>query len=670
MIERLQDLRGRRLCWGALCFGGGVGTYYGLPAEPTAPLRLAVVLGAALCILLGWMARRGFGLPFLFMASFLCGLAIAQLRTDMVAAPVLGFRYYGPVEGRVVGIDTSASGSVRLTLDRVRLDRIAPGRVPGRVRISLTEPGPWLEPRLGLRVMTTAFLSPPSGPAEPGGFDFGRHAWFQGIGAVGYGRVPLLLADTAPGPPRYVDAARMAIAGGLRDAMPGRTGQVAAAIVVGDRSGLDPTDTQALRDSNLAHLLAISGLHMGLLVGTVLGVVRLGLAAVPPVVLRVDAKAVAAIAALPFVFAYLALSGGGVATQRAAVMAVVMLGAVILNRRALSMRSVALAALIVLVLRPEALVGPGFQMSFAATGALVLAFGALSRRGGGWTRGLRGWVMALVLSSFVAGLATAPFAAAHFNRIGVYGLAANLLAVPAMGSLVMPALLLGMVLWPIGLQAWPFAAAGWGIEWILAVAHWVAALDGAVQGVVSPSPWVLPLLGLGFGALACSRGGWGRPAGGVLLAHAFAIWILTERPAVLVAESGRLAGVMTPQGRALSHATGEGFVAGIWTENDGDPTTQAIAAARPVPLSHPGLPPIVVARGKRALAEALDGCGRGIWIVTDVPLDERPTTDCVVLGPEDMRRTGSLALWPGEAGPILVAAKDIRGSRPWSDGGR
>ncbi|WP_348524108.1 ComEC/Rec2 family competence protein [Phaeobacter sp. J2-8] len=248
----------------------------------------------------------------------------------------------------------------------------------------------------------------------------------------------------------------------MQDALPGEIGAFAAAITTGDRSGMGEGTLKALRDTNLAHLLAISGLHMGLLAGFVFSVVRLAIAMVPFVALRLPGHRIAAVFALIAAASYLALSGGNVATERAFIMVAVALIAVVFNRRAISLRAVALAALIVLVLRPEALLGPGFQMSFAATTALVAVFNHLRGAPEVVPRWL--WaVLAVILSSAVAGFATAPVAAAHFNRIAQFGLVANLLTVPLMGILVMPAAVVAACLRLLGLRHRHFGC--WGAAW-------------------------------------------------------------------------------------------------------------------------------------------------------------------------------------------------------------
>ena len=659
IVDACQSMRGRRLPFLALAFGAGIAIYFALPVEPSPAVCGAVALAAAVFGALAWIGRGGAGLLALLVAAVLAGLVVAQLRSISVAGPVLGFRYYGPIEGTVLAIDRSGSGAPRITLGDVRLDDVAPVATPHKVRVSLQD-GQGIVPEPGARVMTTGHLMPPSGPAEPDGFDFQRHAWFQSLGAVGYAGAPLMLAEI-DGTSRPLATLRHAISNRFRARMPGATGEVAAAITTGDRSGLPDDVTEALRASNLAHLLAISGLHMGLLAGFVFWLVRGGLALVPPLALRHPTRAWAAAVVLPFAAFYLALSGGSVATQRAFVMAAVMLVAVMLGRRALSLRSVALAALLVLLVRPESLAGPGFQMSFSATGALVVAFRALSDRRFSWMQGWRGAVIALLLSSVVAGAATAPFAAAHFNRVGQYGVPANMLAVPAMGFLVMPVLLVALLLMPLGIEGPLLAVAGVGIDWILLVADRVAALPGSTGAVQAPGPMVLPMLGAGLTLLIIAWGR-GRMVGALILVLALPVWYASPRPDVLISDDGRLVGWMGPEGRYLNRPTGAGFAAQIWLENDGDMATQEIASERSSPDAT-GLPLILTARGKRDFPDAAAACD-GAWLVTPLAGIE-PVEGCRIIDADTLRRTGAIALYRVDGGWREVSTVERQGRRPW-----
>ncbi|WP_245706298.1 ComEC/Rec2 family competence protein [Ruegeria marina] len=612
------------------------------------PGLAVIVTCATLALVLAFVAvlHPGAWTPLIWAAALVAaGVVLVSSRAHHVAAPVLGWRYFGPVEGRVVGLDRSATDRLRVTLDQVRLDRVPPAAVPHGVRISVPEDSLRIIP--GARIMTTAHLSPPQGPVEPGGFDFRRHAWFQRLGAVGYTRAPVVIAALPDHdePRLHVFAIRVAISKHIQDRLPGDVGGFAAAVTTGDRSGVGEEAIAALRASNLAHLLAISGLHMGLLAGFVYSSIRFGLSLIPSLALRLPVRKLAAIGALVVAAGYLALSGGNVATQRAFVMVAVMLGAVLVDRRALSLRSLSVAALVVLLLRPEALLGPGFQMSFAATVALVAVFGwvrdADIMLGPRWLQP----VMGVVLSSAVAGLATAPFGAAHFNTVAHYGLMANLVSVPVMGTLVIPSAVLALVLTPVGLDWIGLELMGLGLRWILAVAHWVQDLDGAQGHVVSSGPAVLPLLALGGLWLVLWRGRL-RLAGGGAMILALGLWAQAERPAILIADTAGLVGVMTDEGRALSKPRGAGFIADVWLENDGDGADQATAAAR-WPDSggtrrlSTGTVEVIHVTGKRSAGE-LTTCLDNQIVVSAVPL----TLDgsCLVFDADHLLSTGSVSL--------------------------
>ncbi|TCP25389.1 competence protein ComEC [Rhodovulum adriaticum] len=652
--------------------GLGIGLYFALPVEPVGPVL--AVTGA----MIGGLAVLAWRLPrlapvLLIPALIGAGVLVAALRSQQVAAPVLPYRVYGPVEGRVIALDRSQSDVPRLTLDRVWISGLDPAETPARVRISLHGASGLTDPVPGTWLAVTAHLSPPAAPAEPGGFDFRRHAWFQRLGAVGYARSPpVMLAPPERGVALAVHRARMHLSRALRARMPGDQGAFAAAILTGDRSAISRDTLQDLRDANLAHLLAISGLHMGLLTAVVFGALRYGLALIPPVALRLPIKKIAAIGALLAGAVYLALSGGNVATERAFIMVAVVLGAVLADRRALTLRAVAVAALIVLLLTPESLTGAGFQMSFAATTALVAAFAALRDlpesvpRPPAWLRG----PLAVVLSSAVAGAATAPFGAAHFNQVAQYGLLANLLSVPLMGALVMPAAVLAACLAPFGLAGLGLEPMRWGIAWILAVSDHVAGMEGAVWPVVAPGPWVLPLLTLGalFGVVWQGRA---RALGLVPMAMALLLWAQAQRPVLLIAESGGLMGLMTAEGRALSKPAGDGFVARSWLENDGDRAEQDAAFARPglfgprqAQVAMVGAQRITLLSGRGWAERIAPACAAG-WVVVPQRVD-RPPPGCTLFDRTMLRTTGALALYPDGDGVRRIGARRLAGNRPWT----
>lgn len=663
-LRMLERQRGHLFPFLPVGLGIGTGLWFALPADPRGVDYGLVLLALACCAVA--LPFTSAGRPLVLMlASVLCGVLACGARVELVSAPVLSERYYGPVTGRVVDVDRSQAGALRVTLDRVWLTGVPPPESPARVRISLQEGAVLHDPVPGDVVMVTAHLDAPGGAVEPGGFDFRRMAFFDALGAVGYARTPLLLWDEAAEGEARVGRLRAHLSAAIRGAIAGDAGAFAAGVLTGDRSGLSVDAVADLRDSSLAHLLAISGMNMAFLVGFTFGLLRYGLALVPPVALRVDSKKVAAAVSLAVACFYLLLSGANVATERAFIMVAVMLVAVLLDRRAITLRSVAIAGMILLLWQPEALLSPGFQMSFAATVALIAGFAAVNdrmlRRGVPWLARIG---VTVVLASVIGGFATAPYAAAHFNRFTDYGLLANLLTGPVMGLVVMPAGAMAALLAPFGLAAPALWVMEQGCRWILFIADRIAGLDGAVTAIPAPPPQVLPVLTLGLVWLVL-WGGRGRWLGLVPVMAAMALWTTAERPVLLVAEGG-LIGVGGPEGRALSRARGEGFTARNWLENDGDLATQEEASARAgfaetgagLVFGFAGRSGLLVRKGDPLPA----GCGGHDLVVA--PQGGVADDTCLWLTDDILRATGTLAFYPTAQGVTVVSTHGT--ARIWS----
>ncbi|MCZ0960186.1 ComEC/Rec2 family competence protein [Paracoccus benzoatiresistens] len=677
--------------WVPVCLAAGIALWFALPAPPPCGMWIALGLLAVAALAIGRMAlpwaERGriawsladalrIGSTALLLV--IAGLGLIGLRSAMVAAPVMEWRYYGPVEGRLVEIDRSARDRIRLTLDRVVLRDTAPDRTPGRVRLSLMDQADPLPP-LGQRVMLTGHLGPPPAPASPGSFDFRWLAWFEGLGAVGYTRTPIMTVEPAEGGLWAMHRARMAVSRAIQDGIGGQEGAVASALMTGDRSGIEEATNELMRASNLYHIISISGLHMSMLAGFVYAALRLALVLAQGLgaPLPQGVHKIAALGALAASAAYLWLSGGGVATERAFVMVAVMLLAITADRRAISLRTVALAATIILIYSPEAVTHAGFQMSFAATVALILVYGPWSRISPHLPFWLRPVAMLLV-SSLVASVATSPLAAAHFNRMAQYGLLANLLVVPVMGALVMPAGVIGALLAPVGLAGPALWVMGLGTRWMLRVAEYVAGLGGAVTTLPLPPGPVIPLMCFGATlAVLCWRQGVlarrpspmgaGFLAGLVMLAASGAIWLTASRPLLLVAPEGEAVGLMTAQGRAVSKPSGGAFIVSTWLQEDGDSATQEESAARPAWQGDKrdrmaALPQgwqVWHFTGKGAENRAPAACQPRRIVVVSARLPARADWPCIMLDLGRLRATGAMTVGMGEDGPVLRGVNEM-----------
>ncbi len=502
--------------------------YFTAAREPSPSVLLVLTL--ATLSLAVWALRRKHSLNAIAAAVTLAGMAVGALSGSLASQRLDHARIeqsLGPVllEGWVQSAGPARRG-VRLVIRVHAIDGLAAAQTPGRVRVAhlstlATEPGRF--------VRCWVVLRPPPAPVIEGDYAFDRQAWYEQLGAVGF--VQGKCRGGALGAPTgwwrtaaiQIGRWRRRLAQHVRVAAGERAGGLAAALASGDRSFLTEADQTALRGAGLAHLLAISGLHMGLVGGLVFLIVWRGLALIEPLALRLSVKKPAACAALIACASYMIISGGSVSTQRAFVMASVFFGAVLLDRAALSQRSVAIAMIILLLLAPWSVLTPGFQMSFAATSVLIATYEGWRQR-----RQARGhiprtpvtfWLKSLIVTSTVTSLATAPYAIYHFERFAGFGVAANILAMPIISVASAPLAAIAAILAPFGWGDWALRGFGLSLEWILMIAHLVAG--GASGTMVSLPKMPAVSLGLYTGALmsACLGRG-GRPRI-VLVAGAF-----------------------------------------------------------------------------------------------------------------------------------------------------
>lgn len=582
--------------WLPVAYGAGITLYFGLATEP---MRWSGFIAA---LLFGAIATRSAGwwrLTLLGLMTMGLGFGMAGWRTASVAAPMLERPVTGIVTGHVETIDQTP-GRARLVLRVIGIEGVAnragsPPALPYRIKVGLPGTAP-VEAGEALRFR--ASLAPPAGPALPGGFDFRREAFFRGVGAIGYVIGPVArwqAPSPAPADLRALaalDNARNGLTRRIAETIGGPAGAVAAALVTGKRA-LIPEDTNdALRLSGLYHIVSISGLHMVLAAGVLFWTLRAALALWPRLALRRPIKKYAAAGAMLGATAYCLFAGSEVATVRSLVMTLVMLGAILLDRPALAMRNLAISALIVLSLQPEALLGPSFQMSYAAVAALIASQGwwrwpGRNGRRKGLARLVHGFITGfagILLTTLVASAATSPFSAYHFYRVNPFGLIGNALGIPLVSLVVMPAAVAGSLLFPFGLDEPIWRLMGLGIEGVMAVANWVARFENASL----PAPafrhslfgaFILALL---LALLPVSRIRW-------LAAIPFAIWLISlgtpSPPDIIIHESGRIVLARGEGGayRVIAAGTSPQFVLAQWLPALGDtraPGDESLTAGR------------------------------------------------------------------------------------------
>lgn len=527
--------------WGVAAFAVGIGLYFALPFEPNAAL---IVIGLAISGVLSWALRaKAYIAPLAFTVFLISlGLGRAVWHTQAAAEPILPqTRSAYTVTGWIEAVEKSSRGfRWRIRVHDMETYRDVP--MPYRVRVKAKTEGFKAGDGVSLRILMTG----PPGPVVPGGYDPARRAYYQKIGGYGFGISDPIAAEVAGGGmARKVARFRYALADRIVEKAPANTAGLQAALLTGVRAYIPESQTNALRAAGLAHVLAISGLHMGLLAGGAYALATFLLAHINILARRYDVRKFAAGIGIMAATAYLILSGGGVSTQRAYIMAVIVFMAVILDRRAFSIRSVALAAGITLVLHPESLISAGFQMSFAAVTALVVVYRqwdnlSAGKYGQGIVRRSLSGITTLSVTSFVAGAATGGFAILHFNRFAKYGLAGNLIAMPVFTFVVMPAALGALIVMPFGLEALPLWVMGQGLNVVLSVAEWVASWKGAVMHFSAAPYWVIGLYSLAFLWL-CLGDLRLRLGAAVLTAVCIAAWVAAPRPDMRISDTGQVA---------------------------------------------------------------------------------------------------------------------------------
>ncbi len=681
---KAQVLRWR--LWAPVAFGGGAACYFALRTEPS---LWPLAFGAAAAVA-AWLAARRRGLrrrltwPLMILACLTSGLAAAKIRTERVAAPIAPALPEGVViEAWVVDVDSPGENGARIVAAPVWIRGLSPEETPVRLRVTVRgEP-----PRPGEAIRLFAILNPPPAPASPGAYDFGRNAFFEGLGGVAFALGETRRIDLPPAPWRLrlamaVNGARYALAERIVARLGRRTGGIAAAMTTSHEAWISQADMDVMRESGLAHILSVSGLHMAIVGGFVFFAVRLGVAAWPWLALRVPGKKVAAAAGLTAVGVYLVISGAPPPAERAAITASIAFAAILLDRQAVTMHGLAVAAFAVLAIQPEAIVTPGFQMSFAATAALVALVEIWPKRtreiSAPWpivaVQRFGGWLTAAVAASVVAGLATGPFAMQHFNRTAMYGLLANLATAPVADFVLMPALALGAALEPVGLGGPFLAVAGWGVDLALAIGGWTAGLPGAVRTVASAPDPVLPVafLGVLFVCLWQGRLRWlGLP-----LAAAVLVCPRAPTPDVWIGDGGTNAAFRRQKEAIVVRPGVREFAADLWSRRRG--------------LTLADRPEAGWACDRASCRPELTGAGPGApWWGRRTPDMEQMDALCLaapvvsvravvhalppscdgrlVLDGADFARGGAVELWrSGAGGWRAVWTADVRGDRPWA----
>ncbi len=684
----LDQERDRWVLWVPVLVGGGAAAYYGLKAEPSAELVVsAAVLCLAACFVL---VRRGHLVTALVIGSLVCGFAVAKAHADWGGTAIIHKRtsivdLHGWIER------AERKGGVQRAV--LRVDHIADWELddtPQKIRLNLYGAETVV---VGTAINASVRLEPLPGPVEPGAFNFARRAWFEGIGGTAqiFGS-PAKDVDIGPAPwnvrlTALIHGLRIGVADRISGIVEGQSSAFLVAVTTGARADLSSETVSELRAAGLAHLLAISGLHMALVGATMFGAVRAFLALFPSLALRFPIKKWSAVTALLMACAYLVLSGASVSTQRAFIMISIMFLAILVDRPAISIRNVALAAMAILLLRPQSIVDVSFQMSFITVTVLIGFYewyGAWRSRVAYTAKatGTRFIVVArrlvfyfsgVVTTTVLAGLATGPVGTFHFHTFASYGVVGNLFAVPIMAMLVMPLALLSVLVMPFGGEQLVLPLAAWGTGVIIVVARWVAEFPGAVS-VVGAIPFVSALMVVG-GMLWLSlwQHAW-RLLGVLLIAGGIASGGVRSEPAILVEREAKTMALRNADGElVLTNSRAGRFAAERWLSADGDAVTLSEAKQRAgLSCDQHGCFGVTidgVAVAWITHASALwDACGRVDVVIARIPIGSGCDGPAILIDWWDVYNNGAHSIYWDEGELIVHTAREELGTRPWVPG--
>ena len=675
-LERfLEDERGQLPLWAIGAFGAGIALWFVMPDPRQWAGLLCVAGGAAMFGFSSREGRAGRALGW-FALALAAGCALVWFRAERVSAPRLERPLITAFSARVLKVETLvAKGDIRLTL--APLDQ----SLPPRIRVSA--PAEQEQPGLaaGATVALRARLTPPPPMVLPGSHDFARDAWFRGDGASGRSLGPIMVE--IPTQPTGLDAVRGRLDRHIRAQLPDRSGGIATALVTGDQNAVNLEDAEAMRRSGLAHLLSVSGVHLAAVVGGAMFMTLRLLALSQALALRFNLVLLGAGAGAFAGVAYTLLTGMQVPTVRSCIATLLVLGGIALGREAISMRLVAVGALLVLLFWPESIAGASFQFSFAAVTAIVTLHSLAPvrrwlgpREDGLAMRVLRG-VASLLLTGLAVEFALIPFALYHFHKTGLYSVFANLFAIPWTTFVIMPLEAVALLLDVIGIGGAFWVATGWAIDCVLDVAHWVAGMKGAVAALPTMPLAAFAAIVVG-GLWLCLWNSRVRLLGLVPIALGGSAALAAPTPDLLVTGEGRHLAMVDGSGRPamLREKSGE-FVRSLISENsgfDGEPLTiSGMALARCsrdsciADLRREGRNWRVLATrsGQRIDWRALTrACASADIVVADRWLPRACTPRWLKLDRKALEATGGVAIYLGRE-PRIEAVADRVGMHPW-----
>lgn len=576
LIHNLHEEQNRWFLWVPVFFGIGVGVYFSLTFELNPRLTIAATLIALLVCVFSYFKNSKLYFPICCITLIFLGFATAQYRTHSLDTLILS-QEIGPrfVKGIIENVEFKEN-ALRVTLYDLSFEKWKKDRnitFPNKIRITIRGKLIPKDPMWpGEEIYLPVVLIPPSPPVMPGAYNFRQRAYFQGIGGVGYATKSPQVTETIP--ETSIAKIRQNLTTTFRTKIQGSAGGIAAALVTGDRTGIPDDLRQSFADSGLAHILAISGLHLSIIAGLMFFIFRRLFCFIPYLALNLPIKKWAAFISILATFGYLLICWGSVPALRAFLMTAIIMIGIIVDRTALSMRNVAFAAMVILVFYPEAMMGPSFQLSFAAVVGLIAAYESnhgnliVWRSNGVWWKTILLYVFGIAATTFIASLATTPFCVHIFNRFTLHGIAANMIAIPLTTFWIMPAATLCVIATFFNMEDMFIPILSKGIELLIDIANTVSNWPGSVILVPQTSTSAF-LLMLGGGLWICLwKKSW-RWFGVVPIAASLASLAFNKPADIYINGEGKLIGINHSNGFLVTSTRTAKFASKMWAQKAG-----------------------------------------------------------------------------------------------------
>jgi len=676
-LEKLLETERAQLPpWLVVGFGTGIASWFTLNTRIEWQAFLCLAAAASLIGFGLGQGRAGRALGWFSLAAAL-GCALVWARSELAAQPRLERPKVVTFQSKVETVDhLAARATIRLLL------RPSDPSLPPRVRVSIDQdklPG---RVATGAAVQLRARLAPPPPMALPGTYDFARDAWFKGIGAVGKALGPVTVLQRSE--PHGLDRIRQHLRDHVASRLPERSAGIAIALATGDQNQVSEDDADAMRRSGLTHLLSVSGLHIAAVVAFAMLLTLRLLALSERLALRLNLVLVAAGVAAAAGVSYTLLTGAQVPTVRSCVAAVLILGGIALGRDAISIRLIATGALVVLIFRPEVLAGPSFQMSFAAVTAIVALYSTswarrlLQRRDEGLLARAGRALIGTVITGLVVEIALMPLALYHFHRSGLYGVGANIIAIPLTTFVIMPLEAGALVLDAVGLGKPLWLLSGAAIDVLLRLAHMVASARGAVALMPAMPTWAFAAMVVG-GIWLCLWNSRLRLLGLAPIAIGALGASVAPSPDLLITGDGRHLAVVKDGNPMILRDRAGDYVRSLLAEAsgfDGDPdilegqllsdcSRDACTASLRKGNSEWRL--LATRSSTRIDWEAITAaCASADIVVSDRRLPRGCAPRWLKLDATGLRQTGGLAIYLGTT-PGVDTVTDRVGAHPWAE---